>query len=51
MSVNTEDHVELTPKEARGAGVGRHVFIILGVSTVLAAIALGLFFLGAAGAT
>ena len=38
-----EDHTELTPVEARGGGVGRHVFVMLAVSTVAAALLMGAF--------
>ncbi len=38
-----EDHAELTPVEARGGGVGRHVFVMLAVSTIAAAILMGAF--------
>lgn len=49
MAMNTDEHpVELTPTEARSAGIGRHVLIILGVSTILAAIGLAAFFTGTA---
>ena len=40
---NTEGHVERTPAEARGGGIGRHLFIMLAVSTVAAAILMGAF--------
>ena len=39
-----EGHVEMTPAEARGGGgVGRHLFVMLAVSTVAAAIVMGAF--------
>lgn len=38
-----ERHVEKTPTEARGGGVGRHLFVMLAVSTAAAAILLGAF--------
>lgn len=39
-----DEHIEKTPTEARQAGVGRHAFAILAVSTVLAAVGLAAFF-------
>ena len=40
---NAEGHVEVTPAEARGGGVGRHLFVMLVVSTVATAILMGAF--------
>ena len=40
---NTEGHVERTPTEARGGGVGWHLFAMLAISTVAAAIIMGAF--------
>lgn len=48
MSTHTEDHVELTPQEARQGRLGRHMVVILAISTLLAVIGLAAFFLGTA---
>lgn len=40
---HVDDHVELTPVEARGGRPGRHVLVILLVSTTAAAIIMGAF--------
>lgn len=37
------DHTEVTPEEARGGGKGTHLFVMLAVSTVAAAIIMGAF--------
>ncbi len=42
--VNAEEHVELTPTEARGGFRGADVLAMLAVSTLLAAVALASFF-------
>jgi len=41
----SDEHVELTPAEARQGGIGRHLLIILVVSTIMAAVGLAAFFL------
>lgn len=46
MSAPHERPPVLTPTEARQGRRGMHVFVILGVSTLLAIIALVAFFLG-----
>ncbi len=40
---HVDDHVELTPVEARGGRPGWHVLVILLVSTAAAAIVMGAF--------
>ncbi len=40
---HVEGHNELTPVEARGGGVGHHVFVVLVISTLAAAILMGAF--------
>jgi predicted secreted protein len=40
---NVEEHVEVTPEEARGGGRGKHLLIMLVVSTAAAAIIMGAF--------
>ena len=45
MAQQIENHEEVTPREARQGGLGTHVFVIWGISTLLAAAALGAFFM------
>lgn len=41
----TDEHVELTPAEARQGGIGKHLLTILVISTIMAAVGLAAFFL------
>ena len=38
-----DDHIEVTPEEARAGRKGTHLLVILAVSTVAAAIIMGAF--------
>jgi len=42
---DSDEHVELTPAEARQGGIGKHLLTMLVFSTIMAAIGLAAFFL------
>ncbi|MET0181545.1 MAG: hypothetical protein ABW199_01520 [Caulobacterales bacterium] len=44
----TDEHIELTPEESRQAGLGTHLLVILGISTLLAIVGLFAFFMTSA---
>lgn len=45
MTNDTDEHIELTPAEARQGGVGKHLLTMLVISTIMAAVGLAAFFL------
>jgi len=45
MTHETDEHVELTPAQARQGGIGKHVLTILVISTIMVAVGLAAFFL------
>lgn len=42
---DTDEHVELTPAQARQGGIGKHLLTMLVISTIMATVGLAAFFL------